>query len=221
MIPVLLRISCVLVVLDLVGLGFQFTQNLPFCFAEDNIAEDATAPGQGADVEDLSAAIPLSSKQILREVLKTYRTCTSYKDSGIATTNYSKSDGSKGVFCRAFRTAFRRGRPFQKGHLFRFSYRLSISSERGYDWATVLWHSGQETMIDEDEPDGFEKQDSLGQATARLTGVSGGTSHTIPALLMPDEIGGVSLTSTTALRSPTRERLRNIECYRLEGRCWD
>jgi len=72
-------------------------------------------------------------------------------------------------------------------------------------------------MISDQEPPKFEMEESLDLATAGLTGISLGTAHNIPALLMLNIISGRKLTQITGGKSLVQEKLGEKECYRLEG----
>ena len=60
--------------------------------------------------------------------------------------------------------------------------------------------------------------ESLGMALAGATGVSGGSAHTVPALLMTERVGGRRLTELTDLISLEDDRLGDNTCYRFSGR---
>ena len=170
--------------------------------------QDANQPREGSrDV------VRMSAKQILDKVASAYAKCKSYIDSGKSITESTMKNGSKDTFRIAFHTALRRGTFTIK---YRFAYRVNYFGT-GYNKATVLWHDGQRTMISERGSVEFEKEESLGRATAGLTGLSSGTAHDIPALLMPKLIGGRKLTEVTTLKPPKQEKLGKHVCYCLEG----
>ena len=68
---------------------------------------------------------------------------------------------------------------------------------------------------------GVQSQPSLGNGIAGATGVSGGSAHTIPALLLPDQIGGRKLTAMTHLERLPDEALDGTLCFKLQGRFGD
>ena len=47
--------------------------------------------------------------------------------------------------------------------------------------------------------------------------MSGGSAHTVPALLMPDSIGGRRLTDLTQLRRLEDAKLDGVDCFRIQG----
>jgi hypothetical protein len=57
----------------------------------------------------------------------------------------------------------------------------------------------------------------LNLATARATGVTAGTAHTIPALLLPGEITGFTLDRLGELRRLPDAVLDGVICYRIVG----
>ena len=64
---------------------------------------------------------------------------------------------------------------------------------------------------------GIEKPQSLGFALAGATGVSGGSAHTVPALLIPDEVGGRRLTDITEAKRIEDAKLNKVDCFRIQG----
>ncbi len=54
-------------------------------------------------------------------------------------------------------------------------------------------------------------------ALAGATGVSGGSAHTIPALLLPSEEKGWRLTDLTNVTRLGDSKLDNVDCFRIEG----
>ena len=53
---------------------------------------------------------------------------------------------------------------------------------------------------------------------AGATGVSGASSHTIPTLLLPDQITGAKLSAMTDLTRLPDETLDGKPCFKLEGK---
>ncbi len=64
---------------------------------------------------------------------------------------------------------------------------------------------------------GVESPGSLGRALAGATGVSGGSAHTVPALLMPDLVGPCRLPHMVEVVSVGDAALGDVTCYRLSG----
>jgi len=64
---------------------------------------------------------------------------------------------------------------------------------------------------------GIKTQPTLAFALGAATGVSSGSAHTIPALLMPDEIGGRRLTDITEPKLIEDAMLEKMSCFRIQG----
>ena len=158
-------------------------------------------------------AVHLSAKQILNKVADAYGKCRSYKDSGESKTEFTMKDGSKAILRTSFRTALRRGAFARK---FRFTYREN-PYERGYSKASVLLHDRNGTFLTQVGGGKFERQETLGTGVARLTGTSSGTAHFLPALLLPDEVGGRKIIEMSDLKPPQIEMVEKSRCYRVEG----
>lgn len=58
-------------------------------------------------------------------------------------------------------------------------------------------------------------------ALAGATGVSGGSAHTVPALLLANEVGGRRLTDITEAKAVEEARLDKVDCFRIEGKFGD
>ena len=150
----------------------------------------------------------LTAVQILDRVSKAYASCRTYRDSGSVKTVFVRTDG-KWTERRPFATAF--VRPDR----FRFEYR----EKRGDDdeLRYIVWRQGKDVRTWWDLNPGIEKPSSLGLALAGATGVSGGSAHTVPALLLPGEVGGRLLTSITDARRMGDAKLGETDCFRVQG----
>jgi outer membrane lipoprotein-sorting protein len=132
----------------------------------------------------------------------TYATCKSYRDSGVVTNFFNPEH----IDVKPFRTAF--VRPDQ----FRFEYD-DPTPEKPY----IVWaRAGEVHKWWYIEP-GVQNPPSLGRGIAGATGVSGGSAHTIPSLLLSDEIGGRKLTSMTDVTRLPDEEFNNTPCFKLQG----
>lgn len=181
---------------------------------KDSGSVDNLQTSQSVDNGITRDEIAWSSREILDKVANVYAHCKTYRDSGYCLTEVQESDGSDTATEIAFRTCFRR--ITKKLFLYRFAYRGNYF-DRGFDEASILWHNGQQTLVRDGGSDEFEKAESIGLATAGFTGVSWGTAHTVPVLLIPDEIGGRRLVAMTSLKPPQKEKLEETSCYRIEG----
>jgi peroxiredoxin len=124
-----------------------------------------------------------TAQEVLDTAAKTYANAASYADRGTHTTVFRSSAG-RWTRVLTFATAFARTG----------DYRFEFYSEGDPSKFYVAWRDGLGVHArSSTRPD--EKQvSSLMLAIAAATGISSGTAHTIPNLLMPGEIGGRSLT---------------------------
>jgi len=153
----------------------------------------------------------ITAKQILDRTVKTYADCKSYRDSGLVKTVFVRNSGNQTVE-RPFTTAF--VRPDR----FRFEY---TDKQGGRDLRHLVWRKGDEVQRWWDVKPGVEKPVSLGLALAGATGVSGGSAQTVPALLLPKEVGGRRLTDLTGAKRLEDAKLDKVDCIRIEGKYAD
>ena len=141
----------------------------------------------------------------------TYATCKSYRDSGVVTNDFGPHSAGdrfpRHVDVKPFRTAF--VRPDQ----FRFEYDDG-TPEKPY----IVWAKGGEVRTWWYIKPGVEKLPSLDLGIAGATGVSSGSAHTIPSLLLPDQITGAKLSAMTDLTRLPDETLDGTPCFKLEGK---
>jgi hypothetical protein len=153
----------------------------------------------------------MNPEQILAALAEVYAECRSYRDAGRVFTRFLPAgDRRPHSSVRPFATAF--VRPGQ----FRFEYRHRYREEDEWD-RYIVWAHGAEVRAWWDVRPGVEEAKSLGMALAGATGVSGGSAHTVPALLMPDRVGGRRLTDLVDVTSLGDETLDGVTCYRLSG----
>ncbi|MEX2553265.1 MAG: hypothetical protein WD627_09760 [Actinomycetota bacterium] len=153
----------------------------------------------------------MSAEEMLAAMVVRYGGCHSYCDSGKVVTRFIRQSRPSSRI-KPFKTAF--VRPGQ----FRFEFR-SRHGDAEEDWDRyIIWARGSEARTWWDVSPGIERRDSLGLAVAGATGVSGRSSHTVPALLLPDQVGGRSLTDLREVQSLGDEQLDEVMCYRLTGR---
>jgi outer membrane lipoprotein-sorting protein len=145
----------------------------------------------------------LTAHEILERMATTYATCKSYHDSGVVT-NFFNADHTD---VKPFRTAF--VRPDQ----FRFEY-----DDPTPDKAYIVWANAREVRKWWYVEPGVQKPPSLARGIAGATGVSGGSAHTIPTLLLSDEIEGRKLTEMTDLTRLPDEVMDGSPCFRLQGK---
>ena len=148
----------------------------------------------------------LTAQRILEKMATTYATCQSYRDSG-AVTNFFNPEH---IDVKPFRTAF--VRPDQ----FRFEYD-DPNPEKPY----IVWAKGDEVRTWWYVRPGVQNPPSLGRGIAGATGVSGGSAHTIPVLLLPERIGGRSMALLTDLTRLPDETVDDTPCFKLQGKFAD
>ncbi len=151
----------------------------------------------------------LSAQEILARSALTYAHCKSYRDTGVVTIVYLESGGRR-IEERPFRTAFVRP------DCFRFEYEETdfAGAKRRY----IVWRLGSHVQTWWDIKPGVEEKASLNSALAEATGVSGGSAHAIPALLLPGEIGGRRLTDMTEVRRIADADVGGAGCFCVEGK---
>lgn len=150
----------------------------------------------------------LTARQILDRMAKTYAECKSYRDSGLVKTIFFQADGKRTVE-KPFTTAF--VRPDR----FRFEYNHEKDNNRTYRY--IVWRKGKEVQTWWDVTPGIQKPESLSLALSGATGVSSGSAHTVPVLLLPDEVGGGRITDMTQTRRIEDAKFEKVECFRIES----
>lgn len=154
------------------------------------------------------------AKQIVDRMAKAYSDCKSYRDTGGVKTLFVDQGNGNRTVERLFTTAF--VRPDR----FRFEFKDSGNANmqgRRY----IVWSNGKNVQTWWDIKPGIETPESLNLAVAGATGVSGSSAHTIPALLLPDEVGGRKLTDITELKRTEDGAVANVECFRVAGKFGD
>jgi hypothetical protein len=114
---------------------------------------------------------------ILSQMSDTYAACTSYRDQGVVITTFHAAHGKR-TDRLPFSTRFVR----DQGFLFEFRKRRG---EDDWDQLAVWTENGRSNnwwSIAPDRP----QRDTLELALAGATGVSGGSAHRVPHLLMPE-----------------------------------
>jgi hypothetical protein len=153
---------------------------------------------------------PQTAAELIREMAATYANCRSYRDQGAVKTT-SSSDNR--VDEKPFWTEFIRP------DYFRFEYddRLApffMKWNRNYVW---LDHGEVWDWFAFNK--GKEREKSLDLALACATGVSGGSAHRVPRLLMPKNVTwGRSLVGLLDPKVECVEKIDGHPCYRVTGR---
>jgi outer membrane lipoprotein-sorting protein len=149
-----------------------------------------------------------TAKGILAEMATAYSSCKSYQDKGRVQITFVEPKGNRTQEIR-FWTAFVR-----PDH-FRFEYidRDFFNKERCF----IIWKEGFAVRAWWDLQPGIKSPQSLELALAGATGVSNGSAHTIPALLLPDEVGGKKLTDLRDPELAPDATISGEECYVIKG----
>ena len=154
----------------------------------------------------------LKPQEVLDRMAKVYSSCKTYRDSGLVKIDIPGCLPYTAE--RPFKTAFIRPSRF------RFEF---TEKKLGVETRFVVWQSGREVRTWWDVTPGIEKVESLGLALAGATGVSGGAAHTVPALLLPIEVGAGSRTliETTELSRLADAKLGKVDCFCIKGKSAD
>jgi len=146
--------------------------------------------------------------EILKRMGNAYANCRTYRDTGRVTTIFITGK-RRHAEVKDFESAF--VRPDQ----FRFEYR---EEQGGFvNQRYIIWRKGESVKSYWTIKPEIRVWETLSMATAAATGVSAGTAHTIPTLLMPHEISGRKLTELTDLSKLDDGVEREIPCYRIRG----
>lgn len=150
-----------------------------------------------------------SAKQVLDRMARAYADCKSYRDSGIVVTIFVEAGGNR-IVEKPFTTAF--VRPDR----FRFEYKETKDDRQKNRY--LVWRNGKKVQTWWDIKPRVEKPESLRLALAGATGVSGGSAHTVPALLLPKELSGRLLTDITEAKRIEDAKLDKTDCFRVQGK---
>jgi hypothetical protein len=153
-----------------------------------------------------------SAPELLARMASKYAQCKSYQDSGVVSILYFGPAGDR-TEQRPFRTAF--VRPDR----FRFEYQETgtFGATRRY----IVWRLESRVRTWWDVKPGIEEGMSLGSALAGATGVSGGSAHTVPAMLLPGEVQGRRLTDMTEVKRIPDADIAGTSCLCVEGKYAD
>lgn len=196
------RVAVAVLLLAFVGVagcGGEVPEH-PAIVVEEPVVEVPLATGDERGPDGWSAV------GVLDSMATAYAGCESYADSGLVKTVFTSARGKRTVE-RPFRTAF--VRPDR----FRYEYSSGGDPEQRY----TVWRKGKEVRTWWFVDPGVERSQSLNLALAGATGVSDGSAHTIPALLLPREVSGRRLLDMTDVRRLDDERLAGVDCFRIAG----
>ena len=151
----------------------------------------------------------LTADDIMKRMAETYASCQSYCDTGIVLSVFNQPEGGH-TSERPFTTAFVRPDRFR----FEFTNRYFDGPALHY----IVWREGEQVRTWWDVRPGINDVETLNRALSGATGVSGSSAHTVPVLLLPDEIGGRCLTHTTELKRMEDAHIDTTDCFRIEGK---
>ncbi|HEY9677738.1 MAG TPA: hypothetical protein V6C76_07000 [Drouetiella sp.] len=144
----------------------------------------------------------MDAKTIFLQALEKYRTCKSYADEGqvLTTSTDEKRFPPQSISFKTY---------FVRPSYFRFFW------NDGYGDGNSVWCDGKTSHLY------FlgksEEQEHLSAAIAGATGVSSGSAHTIPRLLMPDLLAGRSLMDVTSIDLVKEHMAGDDELLHLRG----
>jgi hypothetical protein len=147
-----------------------------------------------------------TANEILTRMSLAYKSTTTYVDRGTVSTVFTNDD-VKRVVSRPFQIAFVRGGSF------RFEHSDSESPGSYY----IVWSDGSQVLTSWFARPGIKPARDLDLALAGATGVSGGSAHTTPRLLMPDIVTGFALTELGDPSILGSEPLAGHDCWKLQG----
>ena len=151
----------------------------------------------------------LKAKDIIARVEKAYAACETYRDSGEVSIKFTMETGDR-IDIRPFTTSFIRPD--------RFRYQYQATNPANVTSRFLIWRKGNEVKTWWDVTPGIQKPESLALAIAGATGVSGGSARTVPAMLMPKEVGSFGGMGLTDLKRLDDDKLENVDCFRIEGK---
>jgi outer membrane lipoprotein-sorting protein len=150
----------------------------------------------------------LTASDIIERMQTTYATSRSYRDTGTVKELYIDANGER-VIEKPFTTAFvRPGR-------FRYEFREKPPYEAERRFVIHQWGEHLRTHWDLEHD---LELNTLDQAIAAATGVSGESAITVPGMLLPKQI---TWRRAIRFRIPTRiddEKLGDTDCYRIVDR---
>lgn len=145
---------------------------------------------------------------IVARMAEQYTAASSYQDTGVVETVVEGALPRRSTDV-SFRTSFKRPRRL------RFEWaQLSPTSLPG---RSVIWSDGEKAFAYYNhDPGKVEPREDLSTAIAGATGISLGSAHTVPRLLLKEEAGFL-LTDLVRVTLKGQERFEGEECFVLEG----
>jgi hypothetical protein len=178
--------------------------NLKVCF----IVPAAMLMLLTCDVTGLSQSKAPPPQALIRNMAERYAALSSYQDSGVVETVSGGSLPRRSTDV-LFKTYFTRPGKLR----FEWMGYSPLSSPE----SSAIWSDGVKVFsFHSFEPERVETEEGIGMAVAGATGVSRGSAHTVPGLLL-SEVAGFSPTELTRLSLKGQEVFEGEECYVVEG----
>ena len=165
-------------------------------------------PLLAADAGNAPPSSAPSGPELISRMAQVYRTCASYRDTGVVRIVYFEKFGKR-TEERPFKTAFVRPGAFR----FEYTETTFVGGKRRY----IVWQGGREVKTWWDVKPGVGTPSSLDMALGGATGVSGGSAHTVPRLLLPEAVSGRSLGDMKDVKRLGDAPCGEGTCARLSG----
>ena len=148
--------------------------------------------------------LPITPQEIIEAMRAAYASCASYRDRGNVRTDYFAPSGAP---TRSEDLPF--STVFQRPDRFRYEFR----GETGGRY--IVWREGAAVRTHWDLIGRDERPESLVLALAGATGVSAGSAHTVPSLLLPDEFEEDALWRFVDLELVGQTALDGVACHHI------
>jgi outer membrane lipoprotein-sorting protein len=168
------------------------------------------ACGAPPEAEEPKPATP-EAKDILDRMARAYAECRTYRDSGVVKTVFITTVGKQTRNRRTVEKPFTTA--FVRPDRFRYEFTNGDSEDR-----YLAWQKGEEVLVWWYAQPQVQKEKSLGLALAGATGVSSGSAHTVPSMLLPEEVGGRRPEELPGAKRIEDGRFDDADRYRIEGR---
>jgi outer membrane lipoprotein-sorting protein len=152
----------------------------------------------------------LTAKDIIERMAKVYAGAKWYRDSGVVEVQVQGGADDSG-----FEEEVRFTTAFARPDHFRFEYSVRINEK---EFREVIWRNGKAVQTWLNPRFDIEKPDSLSLAIAGATGVSNNSAHTVPHLLLPDEVVEWRKTGPWDLQRIEDAYVGDVECFRVSGK---
>jgi hypothetical protein len=197
----------ILLVLSLLAVGtlvlipFSYSKTLEWEFSDDGTNAKAIRISNGS----IFFVYGLTPYEILRNTAAAYSGCSTYRDSGTMEIKIM----SKGPYFNAEpKTTF--STRFSRNGQYRFVFQRKACNPY------IIWRQGDYVRAGYMPSDG-KKEESIGMAVTRATGISYGLAHNIAAFLMPSDVSGRFLTLIENRRRISDAKQNGQDCFRVCG----